>query len=89
MQPERKNKIYFDFGNDIVVDPESFLLPISLNKTTFSFLCCNPSFCFTFNNLYAWLGLLYYLCPLRIEEETGSAEEQPASNKSLRYTVTI
>ncbi len=56
---------------------------------TFGPLCCNPSFSFTFNNLYAWLGLLYYLCPLRIEGETGSAEEQPASNKSLRYTVTI
>ena len=30
---------------------------------------------------------MYYLCILRIEGETGSAEEQPASNKSLRYTV--
>ena len=62
---------------------------IALCARTFSFYVAIQVLALLFNNLYVWLRLSYYLCPLRIEGETGSAEEQPASNKSLRYTVTI
>jgi len=47
-------------------------------------LCCNPNF---FRTFFTFFLLLLYLYNCKAQEETGSAGEQPASNKLYGWTA--